>query len=155
MESKFPSLPRVDEIADSRVPLLGTGRELNIAPDDRIGAWMAHALAVVEILRDILAAGTGENRVREAPTNSAMRGEDRALALLVAHPDWTDVQIAKAADVRRTTLYDYPKYKAARASLKDGKRCRNDRRKGRTGTRLPDTLPDTPPDAWDDETLET
>ena len=52
-----------------------------------------------------------------------MPGEARALALLVAHPDWTDVRIAKEAGLNRTTLYKYPMYIASRKLMKtEGKK---------------------------------
>jgi len=74
---------------------------------------------------------------------SAMSGEARALAMLTDHPDWSDTRIAKAVGVNRTTLYDFPKFKKARALLKGNAPQRTDRRKGRTGKRLPDTSSDT------------
>lgn len=42
-------------------------------------------------------------------------GEARVLAILVQHPEWSDTMIAKEARLSRTTLYRYPRYKAARA----------------------------------------
>jgi hypothetical protein len=50
--------------------------------------------------------------------------EARALAMLSMHPGWTDTKIAREVGVARTTLYDWPRYKNARALLKAGK---NDR----------------------------
>lgn len=51
---------------------------------------------------------------------NAMDGEARALAVLVKHPDWSDTKIAKEAKVSRTTLYRYPRFRAARATARDG-----------------------------------
>ena len=39
--------------------------------------------------------------------------EERALATLVAHPDWTVTKIAKVVGVSRTTVYGWPKFMAA------------------------------------------
>ena len=44
--------------------------------------------------------------------------------MLSMHPGWTDTKIAREVGVARTTLYDWPRYKNARALLKAGK---NDR----------------------------
>lgn len=48
---------------------------------------------------------------------------EKALALLVKHPDWSDTQIAKAAGVSRTTLYKetWLKYQQAREALQSGR----------------------------------
>ena len=53
-----------------------------------------------------------------------LSAEARALAMLSMHPGWTDTKIAREVGVARTTLYDWPRYKNARALLKAGK---NDR----------------------------
>lgn len=50
LEQHFPELPRVDEISDVRVPLIGESRALHLSPPERVGAWIAHALAVVGAL---------------------------------------------------------------------------------------------------------
>ncbi len=47
--------------------------------------------------------------------------EAKALALLVQHPEWTDTAIAKSVPCSRTTLYDWPKYMAAREALRQGR----------------------------------
>ncbi|NLS94465.1 MAG: hypothetical protein GXX96_20095 [Planctomycetaceae bacterium] len=46
-----------------------------------------------------------------------LTGEEKALATLVAHPDWSDTKIAKHIGCHRTTLYKWPKYIAAREAL--------------------------------------
>lgn len=45
---------------------------------------------------------------------AVMDPQSRALAVLAAHPGWTDTAIAKAAGVNRTSLYKWPRYKMAR-----------------------------------------
>jgi len=45
----------------------------------------------------------------------------KALATLVEHPDWSNTKIAEAAGISRTTLYDYPEFKAARKMQKQNK----------------------------------
>lgn len=47
--------------------------------------------------------------------------EALALAALTDHPDWTDEQIADAADCCRESLYRMKKFMAAKALLKEGK----------------------------------
>jgi hypothetical protein len=66
-----------------------------------------------------------------------------ALALLVQHPDWTNTQIAKAVGVNRTTLYDWPRFKAARAAYKRANKDRLPR-----GCKSQDR----DVEAWDDDT---
>ncbi len=55
----------------------------------------------------------------EQPTaTDSLTGEEKALALLVAHPDWTDIKIAEKTPCSRTTLYGWSKYVAVRKALK-------------------------------------
>jgi hypothetical protein len=56
MEPSFPTLPRVDDIADGQIPLIGTGRALNVSPPERIGAWIQHACALIECMIGCLPA---------------------------------------------------------------------------------------------------
>src|SRR5262245_33198196 len=44
--------------------------------------------------------------------------EEQALGLLIAHPEWTNTQLAKALCISRTTLYGWTKFQLARAWLK-------------------------------------
>lgn len=58
------------------------------------------------------------------PTATQSPREDKealALALLLKHPDWTDTRIASEVGVARTTVYDWPRFKAAKLALKSGK----------------------------------
>jgi hypothetical protein len=41
--------------------------------------------------------------------------------LLVKHPDWSQVEMAKAVGVNRTTLYRFSRYQAAREVLQTGR----------------------------------
>jgi hypothetical protein len=76
-------------------------------------------------------AGTVENG---GARGEEMTVEARALATLVRHPDWTDTQVAKYVGCSRTTLYDYPSYKAARQSQKSSNgRIPRGWKDGRTG----------------------
>lgn len=50
LERGNPGLPRVDDIRDAHLPLIGTGRSLNLSPVERAGAWIEHTAAVVRIL---------------------------------------------------------------------------------------------------------
>ena len=68
--------------------------------------------------RPLDAEGGGENRNKQ---QEELTGEAKALALLVQHPEWTDTAIAEAVPCSRTTLYDWPKYMAAREALRQGR----------------------------------
>ena len=54
-----------------------------------------------------------------ATPGEPLKGEAKALALLVQHLDWTDSAIAKAVPCRRQSLYGWPKFKAARQAVKE------------------------------------
>jgi len=62
------------------------------------------------------------------PTHNAEQkssGEALALAVLVTHPDWSNVQVAKAIGRHRGTLYRYRMYTDAKKLLAEqGKRNR-------------------------------
>jgi hypothetical protein len=75
--------------------------------------------AIAEMIRS--AAGTQEGSPATPEADQTLTGEARALMFLVGHPGWTDQQIADAVPCSRTTLYDWPLYKAAREALKTGK----------------------------------
>jgi len=51
-----------------------------------------------------------------------LTGEAKALALLVQHPEWSNVKIAKEVPCSRTTLYTWQKFVAAREALSQGRR---------------------------------
>lgn len=57
----------------------------------------------------------------QTPKPDALSGEEKALALLVKHSEWSDTKIAKAVPCHRTTLYKWDRYMKARAALKSGK----------------------------------
>jgi hypothetical protein len=56
-----------------------------------------------------------------APSAADIGNEERALALLVKHPGWSQVEMAEAVGVSRTTLYRFKKYQAAREVLQTGR----------------------------------
>jgi hypothetical protein len=72
-----------------------------------------------------------------------VKKESLALAILMNHPEWTDIQIAKEVGVSRTTLYRWPKYQKSRAALRAG---RQDMPRGRKD--------DGRLEAWDEPTRE-
>lgn len=60
-----------------------------------------------------------------AAQDNALELQDRALALLVRHPEWSDSKIAKTVGVSRTTLYkpSWLAYQRARETLRAGKQA--------------------------------
>ncbi len=48
-----------------------------------------------------------------------LRGESKALALLLEHQEWTDTRIAEECGCHRTTLYKWKKFTSARAMMKE------------------------------------
>lgn len=59
---------------------------------------------------------------QDRPKVEKVEKECLAVSLLMQHPDWTDTQIASEVGVARTTLYDWPKFKTAKAALKSGRK---------------------------------
>jgi len=64
----------------------------------------------------------GERGEKVGPSPDGIPGEARALAVLVEHPEWSDLRIAKEAGVNRTQLYRYPRYRAARQTVREAGR---------------------------------
>lgn len=60
----------------------------------------------------------GDSASDGAPELSA---EERALALLVRHPEWTQTKMAEAVGVSRQTLYRFSQYQTAREALESGR----------------------------------
>jgi hypothetical protein len=75
----------------------------------------------IEVLRSVETERGTEQR--SAERGDDLTGEEKALALLVAHPEWTDAKIAEKAGVSRTTLYkpNWTRYQAAREALRRGR----------------------------------
>ncbi len=95
---------------------------------------------------DSVGGKQGQNQ-NAAQKRNVIAGEALALGLLAEHPDWSDIQIARAVGVSRTTLYTWPKYMKAKDILRQAKK---DQRKGFKNTETghieawePDTLADT------------
>ena len=61
--------------------------------------------------------------VMPSPTSDpdSLGKEQKALAVLVSHPEWSDTKIADLAGCHRTSLYRWPKYVAAREALETGR----------------------------------
>jgi len=113
---------------------------LRSTPTDRIGLmeWTPEAIEIVrgrpQGLDEAASKGT-----RKPPTFSA---EDKAIAVLRKHPDWTDTRIAEEAGINRTTLYKFMDYKYVRQLLKEvgRKELAHGSKDGETGNM----------DAWDE-----
>jgi hypothetical protein len=71
--------------------------------------------------RDWLRAIKDSESEKESSRPDSLSKEAKALAALVAHPEWSDAKIAKHVDCARTTLYRWPKFVAAREALKTSK----------------------------------
>ena len=69
----------------------------------------------------------GADSAAEAPKGDGAAGkngmskEDKALAVLVRHPTWTNKQIAEQADCNPSGMCRMKRFKAARAALKGGR----------------------------------
>jgi DNA-binding XRE family transcriptional regulator len=116
------------------------GLDLNVLRDlvsDKEAARLREVQQILNRLRDLSDKEAGETKNENVPT-----GEALALAMLVKYPDWTDKKIAKAIGVSRTTLYDWPNFRKAKETLKQGKNdLPNGSKDGETGDM----------EAWDDK----
>ena len=83
----------------------------------------------LDMLLLILARRGGELKadIIDKPLNSEadgpddrtkLTGEALALATIVQYPEWTDIQVAKHIGYSRTSLYRWPRYREAKASLR-------------------------------------
>jgi hypothetical protein len=68
-----------------------------------------------------------------APPVESQTPEERALALLVAHPEWSDTQIAKKVGVSRTSVYRWERFKAARKAMRTTESIPKGTKNGKTG----------------------
>lgn len=102
---------------------IAAGREGQPVPNVRV----LSSRALVEIILPwalALPAATEQTAAgaQAKPTESADIGsEERALALLLKHPEWSQQAMAEAVGVNRTTLYRFERYQAARGALQGGK----------------------------------
>ena len=82
-------------------------------------------------------AESGELTDDSAPELST---EARAVAVLLEHPDWSIIRIAKALGICRQTLYKFPRFKAAREARKSRRKGdfpRGSKRDGKIEARDP------------------
>jgi len=75
------------------------------------------------------------------PPADGVADEEKALALLVAHPDWPETKIAGNVPCDHRTLYKWPRYRNARQALKA---IRNDHPHGSKDDKTGDV------EAWDE-----
>jgi len=101
-------------ICDPRIQFRGGRNLLTRRALQTLGAWQRWAAESES--RDA-AAGDGTKPEGNGPE---LKPLERALALLVTHPEWKDTQIAKAVGVARQTLYTkaWKPYQDARAIMK-------------------------------------
>jgi hypothetical protein len=88
-----------------------------------------------------VSTATAKTTTHSGPVPRPPSKEALALAVLADHPDWTDTKIAEAAGCKRTTLYTFNKFLAAKEILREGK---NNLPRG-------SNFPDEPLEAWRDE----
>lgn len=79
--------------------------------------------AVCRRLAD-MAEEPAEDPPKQSSKPDSLSQEEKALAALVAHPEWTDTAIAEHAGCGRTSLYRWPRYVAAREALETGRQDR-------------------------------
>jgi hypothetical protein len=105
-------------IADRQNPPPVSNARDKAGPDVDPAALASAPERVKDRLASIPAIGS---EAREGASSAAVGAEGRALALLIAHPELTDTEIAKRVGVNRTTLYKFDKFKAAKKALKSGR----------------------------------
>lgn len=75
-------------------------------------------------MKDAAATLAAEGAKPAEPVADGLTGEEKALALLVGNPTWSDTAIARAVPCGRTSLYRWPRYVAAREALEFGRQDR-------------------------------
>ena len=75
-------------------------------------------------------ADRGSLSAADTAGQTSLRGEEKALAVLVSHPEWTDKKIAEHVGCHRTSLYRWGRYTAAREAQQSARqeRPRTDQR---------------------------
>lgn len=68
---------------------------------------------------DLASKKQNDEKAKSQPEKSSAKA--KVLAVLIEHPDWSNTKIAEEAGINRTTLYDYPEFKAARKMQKQNK----------------------------------
>jgi len=86
-----------------------------------IETYLADVKAVLEAIMKSVIDEQNKPNQKNSKSSEGLGIEERALAVLMTHPDWTDIEIAKAVGCSRTTLYSYEKFKSAKALLKSNK----------------------------------
>lgn len=89
LEVHHAGLPRVDQISDLQVPDVESGEVVHFSDPRRIGAWIEHAVAVIDLLVELCAAGDGEAPAHEPLTDGAAFGA-AAQALEALSAAWTN-----------------------------------------------------------------
>lgn len=79
------------------------------------------ASRLADCIRDESAKAKRRNIKSDAQNELNVDKETLALATLALHPEWSDIQIAKAAGCNRTSLYRWEKYSQAREILNQNK----------------------------------
>ncbi len=122
-----------------------SGKSLAPPVETRVGTPLQGGSTASQdaVVGDPLAPSQSGGRDEAMKPTRKMHSETVAMVLLIEHRDWTNVEIAKAAGINRTTLYEFPRFKKLRNLLKEQRHLPSDRRKGRTGKPLPDTEADT------------
>ena len=70
------------------------------------------------------AADSGSQSAADTAGQTSLRGEEKALAVLVSHPEWTDKKIAEHVGCHRTSLYRWGRYTAAREAQQSARQER-------------------------------
>ena len=85
-----------------------------------LAAWRDQRGRVVKPMPDAEVPVVAADKAKPSD-EVGLTGEEKALALLVSHPEWSDTRIAEAVPCARTTLYKWNRFAAARETLKSGR----------------------------------
>jgi len=88
-----------------------------LTPDD----WQEQLDALLDFADWLACLPTEQAKDAMNQRESDIGPEERALALLVKHPDWTQGKMAQAVGVNRQSLYRFKRYQAAREALQGGR----------------------------------
>jgi hypothetical protein len=103
---EFPDPPEF-----SVEPIRAFLRELADRAGNSVGERLARELHPQEPARS-------DERPRRDTAPDLLTNEEKAIALAVKHPEWTDTRIAKHLGVSRTSVYRWERFKDARRKLR-------------------------------------
>jgi hypothetical protein len=109
-----------DELKKTNPALFCSGNTMfYLVSGARLPLFWEHIKRDLNIGIDLASTKQNGKKGKSQPEKPSAKAQ--VLATLIEHPDWSNTKIAETAGISRTTLYDYPEFKAARKTQKQNK----------------------------------